>query len=82
MSNLYIKNNVMNVPNTSKILSMHACKIKSYLNKYYNTSNFFSSEQTISRSSPVPVPVIADIGTGVNLAGIMERWVKQQIQPT
>jgi hypothetical protein len=52
---------------------MHASKIKSYLKKYCNTSNFFSSEQTISRRSPVPVPVIADIGTGVNLAVIMER---------
>ena len=63
----------MNVPNTLKILSMHACKIKYYLNKYCNTSKFFKSEQTISRSSPVPVPVIADIGIGVNLAGMMER---------
>jgi hypothetical protein len=31
------------------------------------TSIFFSPEQTRSRSSPVPVPDIADIGSGENL---------------
>lgn len=31
------------------------------------TSLFFSPEQTISRSSPVPVPEIADIAIGENL---------------
>jgi hypothetical protein len=43
-----------------------------------STSNFFSSEHTRSRSSPVPVPVIADIGRGANLAGTNRRLVWNQ----
>lgn len=35
------------------------------------TSTFFNSEQTRSRSSPVPVPDIAEIGRGENLVHIL-----------
>jgi len=45
------------------------------LGKYnnFNTSNFLSSPHTRSRRSPVPVPVIAEIGRGENLAGINRK---------
>jgi len=36
------------------------------------TSIFFSSAQTRSRSSPVPVPDMADIGKGDNLINILK----------
>lgn len=46
-----------------KLVHRERMKMKEYL-----TSIFLSPEQTISRSSPVPVPDKADTGSGENLA--------------